>query len=211
MYYNILSLVQNCLAGDKSSWDMLFQLCVSVTKNSHNKRYPTLTSDDTDNILSNICTKLFNGGLNNFKGQTKFEFLGYLKTIIKNDTVTYLNLLNIKRKRHTSLDQGWDTIGDNDELSHYDSLKDDHLSPDVICEINDLHQKAMAQLSIRDGQILLYKIEGYKDKEIAELLSMPMNTVASRYNRIRELLLRTLSMILLMILFGRNLPWKTSL
>jgi|GEM_PF-691816 len=132
MYDNILSLVQNCLAGDKSSWDMLFQLCVSVTKNSHNKRYPTLTSDDTDNILSNICTKLFNGGLNNFKGKTNYEFLGYLKTIVKNETVSYLDSLNIKKERNTSLDQNWNN--DKGEFSLHDSLKDDHSSPDVICE-----------------------------------------------------------------------------
>jgi len=208
---NILSLIQDCLASNSTSWGVLFQTCVSVTTNTHHRRYPSLTPDDTDHILSNICTKLFNGGLKHFKGKTDYEFLGYIKTIVKNETVSYLNILNLRRKQNTSLDQGRGNDGDQDESSLHYSLKDDQLGPDAICEINDLYKKAMSQLSIRDGQILLFKIEGHKDKEIAELLGMPMNTVASRYNRIRELLLRTLSMILLIILFGRNLPWKTSL
>jgi DNA-directed RNA polymerase specialized sigma24 family protein len=69
----------------------------------------------------------------------------------------------------------------------------------------------MGQLSVKDQQILLFKIEGYTDTEIAELLDIPMGTVASRYNRAKELLQRTLIAVVLIILSGRNLPWMASL
>ena len=90
---NILPLIKGCLANDSASWSVLFQTCVSVTANIHRRRYPSLTPDDTDNILSNICTKLFDGGLKHFKGETKYEFLGYLKTISSNETIS-INLKN---------------------------------------------------------------------------------------------------------------------
>jgi hypothetical protein len=38
-----------------------------------------------------------------------------------------------------------------------------------------------------------------------------MGTVASRYNRAKELLQRTLIIAILIILSGRKLPWVTSL
>ncbi len=207
---NILPLIEGCLTNDSASWDVLFQTCVSVTTNIHRRRYPSLTPDDTDNILSNICTKLFGGGLKHFKGETKYEFLGYLKTISRNETVSYFREI-LKRNRTTSLDQGYENDNGQDKTSLHDFLEDNHLRPETISEMKDLFKKAMEQLSIRNGQILLYKVEGYKDKEIAELLDMPMNTVASSYSRIKDLLLRTLLTIFVMILSGRNLPWKPSL
>jgi RNA polymerase sigma factor (sigma-70 family) len=207
---NILPLIEGCLSNDRASWNVLFQTCVSVTTNIHKRRYSSLTPDDTDNILSNISIKLFAGGLKNFKGKTKYEFLGYLKTITRNETVSYFREIS-KRKRNTSLDQDHENEDGKEDSSVHDFLEDNCLSPETICEINDLFKKAMDQLSIRNGQLLLYKVQGYKDKEIAELLDMPMNTVASSYSRIKDLLLRTLLIILVIILFGRNLPWKTSL
>ncbi|MDR3490918.1 MAG: RNA polymerase sigma factor [Gammaproteobacteria bacterium] len=208
---NILSLIQGCLANDRMRWSELLQTCTSIATRFHQARYSSLlTANDTNNILSNVVMKLFHGGLENFSGATKFELLSYIKKIIINETFSYLRQLQ-KRNRITSLYQGLVKEDDPVNSSLHDFLKDNKLGPDQICEINDLFKKAMAQLTIKEGQILLYKVQGYKDKEIAELLDMPMNTVASKYSRIKDLLKLTLLTILMFILFGRNLPWNTSL
>ena len=98
----------------------------------------------------------------------KYELLSFIKTITRNETISYLRA-NLKRQKNTSIDQEFEN--DND-FSLHDLLEDNTLRPDTIAEINDLYRKAMGKLSIRDKQILLYKIEGYMDREISELLGI---------------------------------------
>jgi len=206
---NILPLMQGCLAKDGPSWKILLQTCTSIALNHHRKHYTFLTPGDTDTIVSNVYTKLFDGGLGKFSGGTKYELLRYFKTITKNETFSFLRQ-HMKRKRDESLDQDLGEDDDQTEFTHQDLLPDNSLRPDTIAQINDLYRKAMAQLSVRDQQILLYKIEGYKDREIAEFLDIPSNTVASSYGRLKITLQRNLVMAILIILSGRNWPWTTS-
>jgi RNA polymerase sigma-70 factor, ECF subfamily len=205
---DILPLIHGCLINDSASWNTLIQTCTSVAINILRKRYTSLAPDEIDNVISNIYTKLVDGGLKNFRGETGYELLKYFETITRNETISYFRQ-SVKRNRDVSLDQTDDEDGHEFPLQHL--LKDNKLRPDTIVEINDLYRRAMEQLSVKDQQILLFKIEGYTDTEIAELLDIPMGTVASRYNRAKELLHRTLIAAILIILSGRNLPWMTSL
>jgi RNA polymerase sigma-70 factor, ECF subfamily len=205
---DVLSLIQGCLAQDKRCWDVMFYECTSISTNILRKRFPSFSSDDIDDIISNIYTNLLNSGLRGFRGSTKYEFLKYFETITRNESISHL-FQKTQRDRAISLDQTDDEDGHESPLQHL--LKDNKLRPDTIAEINDLYRKAMGQLSVKDQQILLFKIEGYTDAEIAELLDIPMGTVASRYNRAKELLQRTLIAAVLIFFSGRNLPWITSL
>jgi RNA polymerase sigma-70 factor (ECF subfamily) len=206
---NILPLIKGCLANDSSSWNILLQACTSIALNHHRKHFSSLSPDDTDVIVSNVYTKLFDGGLGKFTGATKYELLGYFKTITQNETFSFLRQ-HMKRKREVSLDQSLGEDDDQVEFTLQNLLPDNSLRPDIIAQINDLYRKAMGQLSVRDQQILLYKVEGYKDREIAELLGIPANTVASSYSRLKETLQRNLAMAILIILSGRNWPGMTS-
>ena len=206
---DISALIQGCITNDRASWNVLFQTSTSVAAKILRTYYTSLSPDEIDDVISNIYTKLINGGLSNFRGETEYELLGYFKTITRNEAISYLRQ-KMKRDRNASIDQDSDgEDGLEAPLQHL--LKDNTLRPDTIAEINDLYRKAMGQLSIRDQQILLFKIEGYKDKEIAELLNIPMNTVASSYNRVKALLQQTLIAVILIILSGRKTPWMTSL
>lgn len=206
--HDIPALIQGCITNDRASWNVLFQTCSSVAAGTLRTYYTSLSPDEHDDVISNIYTKLIDGGLNNFRGKTKYELLGYFKTITRNEAISYLRQ-KMKKDRNASLDQTDDEDGQESPLQYL--LKDNSLRPDSIAEINDLYRRAMGQLSIKDQQILLFKIEGYTDTEISELLGIPMGTVASRYNRAKELLQRTLIAAILMIISGRNLPWMTSL
>lgn len=206
---DIPALIQGCITNDRASWNLLFRTGASVAANTLRTYYTSLSSDEIDDIISNLYTKLIDGGLNSFRGQTKYELLKYFNIITRNEAISYLRQ-KMKRDRNPSLDQCTeDEDGYDSPLQHL--LKDNTLRPDTITEINDLYRKAMGQLSVKDQQILLFKIEGYTDAEIAELLDIPMGTVASRYNRAKELLQRTLIAAILIIFSGRNLPWMASL
>ncbi len=204
---DIAQLIKGCLCDDNNSWNLLLSSCTSITSSLHRHRYTSLSPEDTENIISNVYTKLFDGGLRSFSGTTKYELLSFIKTITRNETISYLRA-NLKRQKDTSIDQEFES--DND-FSLHDLLEDNTLRPDTIAEINDLYRKAMGKLSIRDKQILLYKIEGYMDREISELLGIPMGTVAVSYNRIKELLREALILSILIILLERNLTMAASL
>ena len=206
---DILPLIQGCLSNDRESWNTLYRDAGSVALNILRGRYSSLSSEDHQDIVQNIFIKLSTNGLRDFHGTTNYEFLNYLGIIAKREAINHIRQ-HARHNNTASLDQPLSNDDDCD-ATLLDGLADETLRPDMIAELNDLFSASLAQLSIRDKQILIYKVEGYKDKEIAELLDIPMNTVASAYNRIKELLRRTLAIALLMILFGRNLPGATSL
>jgi RNA polymerase sigma factor (sigma-70 family) len=170
-------------------------------------RYSSLSSADHEDIIQNVSIKLINNGLTQFNGTTRYELLGYFRTITNREALTFLRQ-TVRQRSNTSLDQPFEC---DPESSLLDILQDDRLDPETIAEINDLYLHALEQLTIRERQILLYKIEGYKDREIAELLDISLGSVAGSYNRIKELLRQTLLIALPMIMFGRNLLLGTSL
>lgn len=205
---DILSLIQGCLSNKRESWGTLCREIGSIALNILRRRYSSLSSADHDDIVQNIFIKLSSNGLRDFRGTTQYEFLNYLGIIAKREAINHIRQ-HARHENSASLDQPLSNDDDGD-ATLLDTLADQTLRPDMIAELNNLFNTSLAQLSIRDKQILIYKVEGYKDKEIAELLDIPMNTVASAYNRIKDLLRRTLTVALLMILFGRNLPGVSS-
>ena len=205
---DILPLIRGCLSGDRASWDILIREYSSIAVQILRSRYSSLSASDHEDIIQIISIKLLNNGLRNFNGATKYELLGYFRTITIRETVSYLRQ-TARHRSNTSLDQPVD--GDDSDCSLLDIMPDERLHPNTIAEINDLYRKAMENLSLRDRQILIYKVEGYLDREIADMLGIPMNTVASSYSRIKELLRRTLVVALLIILYGRKFPWMPSL
>jgi len=207
MNEDIASLITACNANENAGWSELLQICTSIASNLHRFSYRSLTPEDTENIISNICTRLIDGGLRNFRGESKYELLGFIRTIVRNETISY-----IRANRHRNSETNIDQAGDNDdESSLLDRLEDNSLRPDTIAEINDLYRRALSELSLRDKQILIYKIEGYKEREIAEILEIPMGTVAVSNKRAKELLRQMLISAVLVILYERISPWMTSL
>jgi RNA polymerase sigma-70 factor (ECF subfamily) len=206
---DILPLIRGCLAQDRTSWNTLVKECTPVAVGILRRRYSSSSPDDHDDIIQIVFSRLVKNGLRNFHGTTKYEFIRYVEKTTVREAYSYRRQ-NLRADSNVSLDQVAEDE-DGQESSLHNVLEDNRLRPDTIAEINDLYRRAMGQLSIKDQQIILYKIEGRTDTEIAELLDIPMGTVASRYNRAKELLQRTLIVAILIILSGRNLPWMTSL
>jgi RNA polymerase sigma factor (sigma-70 family) len=196
-----LSFIGRCNTGDGPSWDVFFSKYGSIAIQFLTRRYPVLSSDENDDITQNIFIKLANGGLRNFNGTTGYEFLAYFKKIAANEAFTWLR--GKKRQgREISIDQEPDEGNVNAPSAPI--LADNTFRPDRAAEVKDLLVRVLEGLSVEEKRILVYKAEGYKDHEIAELLGIPMGTVASRYNRIKAGARNIMVAVFLLIIFGRK-------
>lgn len=196
-----LALIDRCISGDSPSWDTFFSKYGSIAIQILNKNYSILSPDENDDIIQNIFIKLTNGGLRNFNGTTVYEFLAYFRKIAANEAFTLLRYKK-RREREVSIDQEPDEGDENAPSAPI--LADNTFRPDKAAEVKDLLARVMEGLSIEEKQILVYKAEGYKDHEIAELLGIPMGTVASRYNRIKAGAMNFCVAVFLLIIFGRK-------
>jgi RNA polymerase sigma factor (sigma-70 family) len=199
---NTVQFIQACLAGDNSNWDHVRSIALKFLRNRNSSQ-----ADDHGDIIQNVIIKLLKG-FRQFNGTTEKELRQYINVTTMREAVSFYRK-NARHQSHDSLDQSLDDEASGSTL--HDLLPDDRLDPATVSAIKDLIQKASLQLSVRDMQIVLFKAEGYKDREIADMLGMTTGGVAVTYNRIKELLRKTLLLILLIILFGRKLPWVTSL
>lgn len=215
---SILPFITTCLAGDKKSWDYLRTRSLKQLRS----QYASLAQDHED-VAQEIAIKL-TGGLRQFRGATKYEFEEYLGTIIHNTAESYrcrpsrqpvAAEMNTKESRRL---QGLVDSDADDPMFPPDpsplpleQQQDSRLSPERITEIRDLCAKAGALLSVRDMRIVLYKADGYQDREIADILGMSAGGVAATYSRIKELLRRTLVLLFIALYFERKLLWAKSL
>ena len=209
MNEDILPLIRGCLANENTSWEIMYRECASVALKTLRNRFSSLTAEDHEDIVQNILIKIASG-IRNFNGTTKYVLLDYIRTTTRREAVSFIRQTG-RHKSHKSLNDPLSNDTDS-ETSLLDTLEDDSPGPDIIAELNDYYRRAAEQFSdMKDRQLWLYKAEGYKDQEISELLDIPMGTVASKYNRIKESLRRTLELALILLLCGRKLPWMTSL
>ena len=202
MNANVISFIQACLAGDNTSWNDVRAIALKFLRSRNHSQ-----TDDHGDIIQNVIIKLLQG-FRRFNGTTEKELRQYINVTTMREAVSYYRK-SVRHQSHDSLDQPLDDKASGSTL--HDLLPDDHLDPAAVSAIKDLIQKASVQLSVRDMQMVLFKAEGYKDREIADMLGMTTGGVAVTYNRIKELLRKTLLLVLLIILFGRKLPWMTSL
>ncbi len=196
-----LSRIRSCLAGESAGWEWI----ASILLNKLRHHYPSYSSDVHEDLVQIICERLLTG-LPNFRGTSEYELLNYLRTAAIREGISY-HRHTVRRQDVVSLDEPLDDGNNGYDL--HDLLPDSDLGPDRIAELNDLYRKASLYLPLKDRQIMHYKVQGYKDREIAELLGIPLGTVANDYKRAREQL-RTVFILLLIIFFERKLPWVAS-
>ena len=196
-------IIDACRAGDADAWNRVQEISRQFLR-----RWNRCHPDDHPDITQNALLKLLNG-FESFTGTTEGELRQFINVTTMREAVSHYRK-NARHQAHESLDAPRNS--EDPDQSFADLLPDSRLTPDNIAEINDVLRQASARLSIRDLRLLMYKAEGYKDREIAEMLGFKtVGGVAVTCNRIRELLRKTLLAITLLILYGRKLPWMTSL
>jgi RNA polymerase sigma-70 factor, ECF subfamily len=191
-----LDTIVQCKKGDSKSWEKFIKLYGPLAQ-AIARRYFSLTLEDIENITQNVFIKLFEGGLAHFRGTTEFEFRAYYKTIVLNEAKTYLQ----KEKRWKDKVEDLFLISDESvedniltknpiENIEYPSPKPDQIAEGK--EIILIIEKSLQNISLRERQLFLLKLKGYKEKDISQIIGIPMGSVASSYSRIIEKIQKSL-------------------
>jgi len=185
MVDDIQSVVRGCLSGNETAWSAFFTEYAPIAMNILSHRLGDLSLDEKEDIIQNTFSKLLKGGLKNFRGSTRYEFLAYFRRIVLNEALTYLKS-GREWKDTASLDQERDRDQpESPQLEVHDG------NPEAYAGAKK-HEQLQIITTVLEGspvetkQVVLMKMEGYKDREIADILGISPGTVASKYSRIKE-------------------------
>lgn len=187
-----LLLVRRCIAGDSDAW-------ASLVRAQHRRIYGlcyrfTGSPMDAEDLTQEVFLKLYRN-LASFD-LDKGSFQTWMTTLTRNLLVDHFRRSRQERVT-SSLDQGWETAGGNDEMPPpIERLEDGRPSAHQKAfnrELYTLIQQALKQLSpeLREA-VILRDLEDLDYKEIAQVLRIPEGTVKSRISRGRMELARLL-------------------
>lgn len=190
MIIDIIQTITQCLQGDPNGWNSFADEYVPIARKILGK-YQTLTGEDRDNIIQNVLMKLLEKGFSQFRGKTRYAFLAFYKMVVENEGKDYLK--SESRRNGHLVDLNQDGADSEDEIidnpNDMEHLESPHARPDNMAEQKELFKlidRVLHTYSLPDQQLFLYKTKGYQDKEVSEMMGIPMGTVASRYSRMIE-------------------------
>jgi RNA polymerase sigma-70 factor (ECF subfamily) len=174
---DLSKIIEKCKSYDKKAqkelYDVyspvLFGICL---------RYSDSTFEAED-VLQEGFIKIFTK-INNFKGDGSFE--GWMRKIIVNTAISNYH----KNKKHNSVLNIDKVTETNDENSMFNS--EEFTQEELFSVINNLPEGYKMVFN-------LYAVEGYKHKEIAELLNINENTSKSQYSRAKDKIKEALEQI----------------
>jgi RNA polymerase sigma factor (sigma-70 family) len=168
---SIPDLISGCVNGKKESWDLFFQkfhrLVTGIAfHNSH---------DSMEDAVQIIYLRLIDDDyrvLKKFNGSSYGAFLIYLKEVCRNVIKEENKKLSQKRSRIDPNEVKTDSIVDPKSIAF----------PENEEEREQLLEKIM-ELKMGFREVMALKLNGYKAREIAEILNLPINTVLTRIKR----------------------------
>ena len=167
------ALVQQCIDGDHAAYRLLYERYNKAMFNTALRIVSNVA--DAEDILQEAFIDAFHQ-LKSFEGRSSFG--AWLKQI-----VIYKSIALLKKKRidFVEMDEAPDTADElpvNDENTWYTV---------------DLIRQSLQQLADGYRTVLsLYLLEGYDQKEIADILNVAPSTVRTQYIRGKEKLLELL-------------------
>ncbi len=182
---DIVLTIQRCLTGDENAWNELHREYSGIAMAFLRWKFPDVVNDH-DDIIQKVFTRLLSSGLKSFKGTTKYEFLSYFKTIVKNEA---LRCIEERKRRKVS------SLHNESSGNEVDSPMMDIPDPNIASrpgrkaeaqEMVTLLAKTLKDYALIDQEVYLLKLRGHMDKEISAILDIPMGTVAVKYARIKS-------------------------
>ncbi len=166
---NLDQIVEGCKKNDRKSQKLLYDKYSSMLMGVC-MRYSHST-DEAQDVLQDGFLKIL-GAINQFENKGSFE--GWMRRIIVNTAITNYRK-NLKYYNQQNID-------DLHTTEHSTSIYDSNFTLD---ELLKLVQELPSGYRIIFN---LYAIEGYKHKEIAEMLEIDIATSKSQYSRARSAL-----------------------
>ncbi len=168
-------LIDRCRKNDRTAQKILYDRYASIMFGIC-LRY-VFERSEAEDILQEGFLKIFTK-INEFEGRGSFE--GWMKRVFINTAITLYHKNSKHNKNHYNID---DVHVVKSEKPVFD---DSEFTNEEL--INIIH-------SLPKGYKLvfnMYAIEGYKHKEIAEMLNIDINTSKSQYSRAKKLIRKKL-------------------
>ena len=164
-------LIEACQRQDRKGQKLLFER-YSPKMFGVCKRYVKQREDAEDVLVDGLYKVLTN--IHQYQGTGSFE--GWIRRVIVNESLMFLRKAN-----HFKYNL---EINETDKATHI-SVEDDLIAQDILSLLNQLPTGYRTVFN-------LYVLEGYKHREIAELLGVSINTSKSQLilakKRLREIM-----------------------
>jgi len=171
---DLLGLVKRCQRGDPDAWRALLSPFQELGRRA--LRSFRLPAADTDDILSEVLTSLYAGGLAQFRGGTVPELVAFLKTVVRNQAIDLLKQRSKWGKGHAE-EADADAAGP-DPFDISTGIADD--------ECVEFLRQEVGRLRREDQELFLMKARGLKEREIAVQTGRPPGTISSQIARLLE-------------------------
>jgi RNA polymerase sigma factor (sigma-70 family) len=167
-------IIDGCCRKDKKAQKALFDRYKSVLLGVC-IRYSD-RREEAEDILQDGFVKIY-VNIQDFAG--KGSFINWMKKIMINTAITHYHR-NLKHQYHQDITDIRET-----DISGYKFEMADFTKEELLSVITNLPEGYRMVFN-------LYAVEGYKHKEIAELLDIDVNTSKSQYSRARSLIRKKL-------------------
>ena len=177
---DLLDLVRRCRGGDPDAWRALLSPFQEIGRRAlRSFRLPVADSDD---ILSDVLTALYAGGLAQFRGGTIGEFIAFLKAVVRNRAIDFL------KERNKWAPTGSPVEGRTEESAAPPAGRDpfDVSSGIADDECVEFLRQEVAKLKKEDRELFLMKARGLKEREIVEQTGRPPGTISTQIARLLD-------------------------
>jgi RNA polymerase sigma-70 factor (ECF subfamily) len=165
-------IIDRCIRKDKTAQKMLYNLYASTLLGICFRYARDRT--EAEDILQDGFVKIFTH-IEKFEGKGSFE--GWMKRIIVNTAITHYHQ-NLKHYYH----QDFDEISETKTLNNTNA---DFTQAELLQVINELPSGFRIIFN-------MYVVEGYKHKEIAQMLDIDIGTSKSQFSRAKRLIRKRL-------------------
>jgi RNA polymerase sigma factor (sigma-70 family) len=168
----LLDLVKRCRGGDPDAWRAFLPPFQEIGRRA--LRPFRLSTADSEDILSEVLTSLYGGGLSQFRGGTVAELVGFLKTVVRNQAIDFVK----DRKKLVPTESPGEGHTEESPLDLSHEVADE--------ECLEFLRREVVKLKREDRELYLMKARGLKEREIAEQTGRPPGTIASQIARLLE-------------------------
>lgn len=169
-------LIEKCSEGNREAQYKLYKT-YSPLLYGLALRY-SYNQTSAEDILQDAFIKIF-AGLKDFKFEGSFE--GWLKRVVINTAITGYHK-DLKHRHHADLTEYQEILPD--ENAEFDSAE--FTKEELLYVINSLPEGYKMVFN-------LYAVEGFKHREIAEMLGIDINTSKSQFMRARGVIIKKLN------------------
>lgn len=170
-------IIKGCIRNDRKAQKKLYERYASVMLGVC-RRYSVDLSEAEDMLQEGFLKVYLN--LRSFTG--KGTLLNWMKRIMVNTAITWYHK-NLKHRYHSDIEDA-----KNGNAFSYETIGSDFTRDELQKIIDDLPSGYRIIFN-------MYVIEGYKHKEIAELMKIDINTSKSQYSRAKKMIREKLSVI----------------